>query len=284
MNKKLIKTITSITCGLGMISSIPFVSTNCSCSKNNENYSMYDFNSVSDLFNFNPKNYVNFSLDPNKDYTDGDPEVMVSDSEYPQYLKNVTTDLLKEENIEKTCDFFAFSLLAFNLYCIHSWITGDDSVIIDIQDFNDLIKQNVKNFSLHISRISDFESYDADGNYDTFGFSCSSEMKLRVRVLETNTWHDVVIQVNVNKKRARFDQFGADIRDIETEQKTYHCGIYFVELQPVNAEDYLCSRSLNVDGHITSESLQYFFGAAIFPTSKWLNIYKDLQVSKSPSF
>ncbi|MDE6477442.1 MAG: leucine-rich repeat domain-containing protein [Mycoplasmoidaceae bacterium] len=45
MNKKLIKTIASITCGLGIVGSIPFASTSCGCSSekiNSLTQSVYD--------------------------------------------------------------------------------------------------------------------------------------------------------------------------------------------------------------------------------------------------
>ncbi len=49
MNKKLIKTITSVACGLGIISSIPFFGTSCS----EDGSTIESINSVSDLVNFN---------------------------------------------------------------------------------------------------------------------------------------------------------------------------------------------------------------------------------------
>ncbi|MDE6476830.1 MAG: leucine-rich repeat domain-containing protein [Mycoplasmoidaceae bacterium] len=68
MNKKLIKSIASITCGLGIVSSIPFASTSCGSSYTNilpTKLLKIDENGVLEGFvsTFNPNNYQNKRYD-----------------------------------------------------------------------------------------------------------------------------------------------------------------------------------------------------------------------------
>ena len=180
MNKKLFKiAICGIPVILGCITACSAISSITS-KEISSNDSLYNISSLNALFNFDGKKYVNFSLEPGKDYTNGNRKIPSGDPNYPKYIKEVTNDMFKEENLQKTKDFLAFSLISYNFFILYEQTAGiGTSYTVD--DYNQLLKEMLKSFSLKVSPISNFQLHNFDGTYDVFSFSCTSKMEFLIQ-------------------------------------------------------------------------------------------------------
>lgn len=116
MNKKIIKTITSITCGLGAISIIPCTATSC----NENNATLTSFNSIDELLNFNFNQYKDkLGLDSNKDYSLKNPETgeHYTSSADIDYVGHINIDLCqKSYNVDTLFQLLCVGYVMNNLY------------------------------------------------------------------------------------------------------------------------------------------------------------------------
>ncbi len=106
MNKKLIKTIASITCGLGIVESIPFMVTSCG-SSDNQKLIFSHFNSLDELFSVDMSKMNYFGLDKEKDYAS-----IINDTSESRlkYAFEITNDLSQNlNNFKNAMSYFLFS-------------------------------------------------------------------------------------------------------------------------------------------------------------------------------
>ncbi len=286
MNKKLFKiAICGIPVILGCItacSTISSIKTNDTSPSSKPHYSMYDFNSIDDLLNFDAVNYGTFCFDPNTDYTNGNREVYFTNpEEYIPYLNNITADMFNPENIEKTKDFLAFSLLGdclFNLLC---FIFNDH--FIPVKMFVDYIHNNVKSFSLHIDQITNLklEEKAADGR-DTFSFSGGWQMKLVAKNYKDNEYHKIQASVTYTNKKVWFTQFGGVFIEDEIDGVLCHAGFLVVELQS-ESDQFVTVKAKLDDGEEETDYRDHMQSLGVYPSVLFYEYIKDLQISNNPN-
>lgn len=282
MNNKLFKVMTlSIPILLGCItgcSAISSIKTNSTIPSSKAHYSLYDFDSIDDLLNFDAVNYGTFCFDPNTDYTNGNREVRFTDPEYIQYLNNVTADMFKPGNIEKTKDFLAFTLLGDCLFKLLNMIYKDQP--LPVETFADYIHNNVKSFSLHIDQITNLklEEKAADGR-DTFSFSGSWKMNLVAKNYQEDEYHTVETIVNFTNKKIWFSQFGGIFHE-DLDGILYHIGFLLVDLESNNE---FITIQITKDGETQTLNSDYLPSLGTYPSTSIYKYIKDLQISNNPN-
>lgn len=286
MNNKLFKTITlSIPVLLGCItacSAISSIKTNDNTPSSKAHYSMYDFDSIDDLLNFDAVNYGTFCFDPNADYTNGNREVRFTNpEEYIPYLNNITADMFKSQNLEKTKDFLAFALLGDCLFSLLNMIYDDHPLPVEM--FVDYIHNNVKSFSLHIDQITNLklEEKATDGR-DTFSFSGGWKMNLVAKNYKDSQYHNVQASASYSNKKVWFEQFGSIIQEQEVDGVLYHAGFVLVDLKSESGE--FATIKVTTDGETQTRNADYMQSLGTYPSTLFYEYIKDLQISNNPNY
>nr|QIQ09960.1 hypothetical protein PlMoll_1230 [uncultured Mycoplasmataceae bacterium] len=286
MNKKLFKiAICGIPVVLGCItacSAISSIKTNNTTPSSKPHYSMYDFNSIDDLLNFDAVNYGTFCFDPNTDYTNGNREVYYTNpEEYIPYLNNVTADMFKPENIEKTKDFLAFAILGdclFSLLCI---IYNDHP--LPVETFVDFIHNNVKSFSLHINEINNLKlEGKANDGRDTFSFTGGYNANIVAKNYQDNEYHKIQVSVNFNNNKVWFTQFGGVFQEQEIKGILYHYGLLLVDLKS-ESDQFITSKIKTDDEPEYTTNSDYLQSLGSYPSTLFYQYIKDLQISNNPN-